>query len=422
MKNKLIELALKENIQIEITENLSKCTDINIINGKEKLFQITKVSTYIIKAIKDSKCVKIVTESLKNPKMLIENIQNILAIQENNNKNSLSKGHITNKLEEKENLDYNIVKKDLISLENLKEKFPEIIAIESSYSHYGNGNYINNSNSELIEEYSYNEFGIKITAEKNNKRQIKYVFYYSQNYNFDKFKAFLLEKTENLILKLESDSCKTNKYNIILKNTVVADILKTFSSSFQAKNILLKESVLSNKFEKKVFSDKISIIEDPQNKNAIINCFFDSEGTPTTYKEIIKNGVFIKKLNNIEYALKTNEKPTGNASGVNNLYIKPGKSTFNELVSELGNGIIIDEVYGLHSGIDIKSGNISIQAEGLEVKNGKMIKGLNMIILSTNIFELFSNVNKVGNDLSNSLLNISAPSLLLENITIAGKK
>ena len=45
-----------------------------------------------------------------------------------------------------------------------------------------------------------------------------------------------------------------------------------------------------------------------------------------------------------------------------------------------------------------------------------------MIILSTNIFEVFSNVLDVGNDLSKDNLNISAPSLLLENITIAGKE
>ena len=77
---------------------------------------------------------------------------------------------------------------------------------------------------------------------------------------------------------------------------------------------------------------------------------------------------------------------------------------------------------GLHSGIDVKSGNISVQAEGLLVEDGKITKGLTMIILSTNIFELFTNVVSVGNDLSKNSPSISAPSLLLNNITIAGKE
>ena len=47
-----------------------------------------------------------------------------------------------------------------------------------------------------------------------------------------------------------------------------------------------------------------------------------------------------------------------------------------------------------------KTGIISVQADGLKVENGVITKGLNMIILSTNIFEVFSNVLEVGNDLS----------------------
>ena len=104
------------------------------------------------------------------------------------------------------------------------------------------------------------------------------------------------------------------------------------------------------------------------------------------------------------------------------MYVKCGNKSFDELVKDLDNGIIIDEAVGFHSGVDKKTGNISVQAEGLYVKSGKIIKGLNMIILQTNIFEVFSNVLEVGNDLSKDNLNISAPSLLLENITIAGKE
>ena len=84
-----------------------------------------------------------------------------------------------------------------------------------------------------------------------------------------------------------------------------------------------------------------------------------------------------------------------------------------------GNGI---EAYGFHAGVDKKTGVISVQAEGILVENGKLTKGLNMIILSTNIFEVFKNVCEVGNDLTKEYLSVTAPSLLLENITIAGKE
>ena len=92
------------------------------------------------------------------------------------------------------------------------------------------------------------------------------------------------------------------------------------------------------------------------------------------------------------------------------------------MIKKLNNGIIIDEAYGFHAGVDKKTGVISVQAEGILVENGKLTKGLNMIILSTNIFEVFKNVCEVGNDLTKEYLSVTAPSLLLENITIAGKE
>ena len=90
------------------------------------------------------------------------------------------------------------------------------------------------------------------------------------------------------------------------------------------------------------------------------------------------------------------------------------------IIKELDNGIIIDEAMGLHSGIDVKSGNISIPVSGYLVENGVITKGVDMIVLSTNIFELLSNVISVGNDLSQSRIDVLSPSLLLNNIAIAG--
>ena len=230
----------------------------------------------------------------------------------------------------------------------------------------------------------------------------------------------MLKKLDNVLIKLDSSSLKTDKYKVLLTNEVVTSILSTFVDSFNSKKIYLNESVFTDKLNKKIFSDKINIVED--SRNGIETEFFDSEGTIKEFQSIVKDGKFIKEINNLEYALLTKKDATGNANGVNNLYIVPGNNSYEELVKKLDNGVIIDEAYGFHAGVDKKTGIISVQAEGLKVENGVITKGLNMIILSTNIFEVFSNVLEVGNDLSKDNLNIGAPSLLLENITIAGKE
>lgn len=420
--NNLILLGKEYGMDIEVFKEKNNSTNISTLNDKVKLFQITNVDTYIIKAIKDNRCVKLVTENIKKTKELVEALNDIFLTSDNKNSNKLCSGNIKNKVKKDEDINYTLVKKDLVSLNHLKKDYTCIKSIEAEFSHVLCGNYITNlvNDCSMEDEAYFDSYGASITVEDNNLTRVLYVSFYSKEYNFKEFKNYLISRLDTLLIKLNSTSVKTDKYKVLLTNNVVESILTTFAGSFQSKGIMLNESVFAGKLNKKIFSDKITIVED--SPNGVYNTNFDSEGVIKSAQVLVKDGVFVKEINNIEYAIKTGKDATGNADGVNNLYIKCGNKSFDELVKDLDNGIIIDEAFGFHSGVDKKTGNISVQAEGLYVKSGKIIKGLNMIILQTNIFEVFSNVIEIGNDLSKSSLSVLAPSLLLSDITITGKE
>lgn len=418
--NDLINLGKKYDIDIEIFKEKNKTTEISTLNDELKLFQVTDVVNYIIKAIKNNRCIKIVTEDITDSQKIVNTLDEIFCVSDNKNINKLCKGNIKNIEKNTKEIDYSLVKSDLLSLNNLKKEYPCIKNIESEYIYFECNKEITNKVNDCdMEDESYvNLYTSSITVEKNGINRILYLAYYTKDYNFQEFNKYLLKKLKYLIIKLDSTSVKTNKYKVLLTNNVVDNILSTFINSFQSKAIYLNESILTDKLNKKIFDDKITIIED--SPNGIYKSNFDSEGTIKKKQTLVENGIFKKEINNIEYALKLNNLPTGNANGVNNLYIKKGNKSFDELIKILDTGIIIDEAFGFHSGVDTKTGNISVQAEGFLVKNGKITKGLNMILLSTNFFEVFTNVLELGNDLSNFNLNVSTPSLLLDNITITG--
>ena len=421
MKNKLINLGASFGIDIEIYERKNNIASINTLNDELKLFQVENISLYNIKAIKNNVCINLMTENIKNTKEIVDALEEMFATQDNKNKNLLCTGKLKKKVID-EKIDLEQVKKDLLSLNNLKESYSSIKSIETGYEHIYKGNYIDNkiNKCKMQNESYYNNIGVSLSIEDNNNTRVIYVNYYTKKYDFKEFKEYLLNKIELSLNKLNSSSIKTAKYNLLLSNDVVANILNAFVGSFHSKSIFMKESVLTDKLNKKIFSDKINICED--SKNGLDEILFDCEGTLKKRQDIILNGIFVKSINNLEYAIKMGEEPTGNADGVNNLMILPKDKSFASLLKELDNGVFIDEVYGLHSGIDKTTGNISLQAEGYLIENGKIKHGLNMIILSTNIFELFSNVLEVGSDLSKSSIKTLAPSLLLHDITITGKE
>ena len=422
MKNKLIDLAKIDNIELEINEDKVEGVKISSTNDKIDLFNISNITGYKIKAIKNDKCISFFTNNIDDNETIINNINKMLELSDNDNKNRLCTGNITNRLKTKPSYDYNEIKKDLVRLyKELKKEYKELKSLQTEFYTKMQGYYITNSSCNLVDEYAFDTFCVSYTLSKDNDNKSVYYNIYLKNYDYNYIKEDIVKSIDRTLLKLNCGSCKTDKYNIILTNKCVDKLLYFFSDMFFSKYMDLNTSILSDKFNTKIFNEKINIIEDPMKKDACINRIFDDEGVKTSYKEIVKDGKFIRKLNDLEYAIKNNEEPTGNSYGIMNLYIKPGKYSFDELVKKLDNGIIIDNIEGLHAGVDKKTGNISVQAEGLIVKDGKIVDGLNMILLASNLFEIFNNVEEVGNDMSTSLPAVFAPSLLLNNITITGK-
>lgn len=145
----------------------------------------------------------------------------------------------------------------------------------------------------------------------------------------------LIKDIKMALKQTKKEKLKTQKYDIIVDSTVMKSILSNFIDMLSATNIRQKISCLEGKLNEKVFSDKLTIIEDPKNDDYPGATIFDDEGTETEKKEIIKDGVLKTYLYNIKEAKEQNQKTTGNgysSISTRNMYIKPGDKTLEEMM------------------------------------------------------------------------------------------
>ena len=182
-----------------------------------------------------------------------------------------------------------------------------------------------------------------------------------------------------------------------------------------------------NTIYQKIASSKVTIEDKPLQKNAFVR-WFDDEGVATYNKPIIKNGVLQTYLYNLTTAAKDGVQTTGNGFGGGKkgvepafIAVKPGKKSQDELFQEVGEGVFITDVSGLHAGLNRQSGNFSLQSTGFMIENGKKGKPLDLITVSGNLFEIFKDVIDVGNDVKVSPSGASAPSFLIKKIAVSGK-
>ena len=423
MVKSLINNAKKENIILEVKQNKSSGALINITNGIKEKYEVSNTNFYNIKALIDNKTVNIRTSKIDDVQGIINEIKSTASLIEEKTENTLAKDIDINRVSSKKiEVDLKKVLEELLSLEKLKDKYKEISHLEIDFAYDYNEISIINETASLYDNNLIFSYGASIVVKKEDKTQSVYFNKVSKEHNFEELKEDLIKKIEDVINKIDAESIESSKYNIVLKNEAAFSILRNITSLFNAEKINKNLSCLSGKFNKQIFSDKITIIEDPSNDLYPGKRLFDDEGTKTYYKEIVKNGKFITKLYDNKEALKDKTVSTGNSFGVRNIYIKPGEKSFEDLVKACKNGAIIDRVEGLHSGLNTLTGEFSLQAQGYKIKDGKINEALNLIILTSNIFELFGNVKEVGNDLKFKSLVGASPSLLIENISISGSK
>lgn len=231
--------------------------------------------------------------------------------------------------------------------------------------------------------------------------------------------------------KLGGKSIPSGSYNTVIYNEAMVQLLETFAGTFSGDAAQKGLSLFKGKEGQMVASSLVTIVDDPLMDDGLASTPFDDEGVATFTKELIHEGKLNTLLHNLKTAHKQGVKSTGNgfkasyASSVgvseSNLYLKEGDKSFEDLMNEIDEGIIITDLAGLHSGANTVSGDFSLAAKGFYVKDGKKTFPVEQITLAGNYFELLKNITSVGNDLKFPMSNVGSPSVIATGLSIAGK-
>lgn len=239
------------------------------------------------------------------------------------------------------------------------------------------------------------------------------------------------EAVENALEKLGGKPVDSGCYRVLLKPHAVCDLLAAFSLMFSADEAQKGCSLLAGKEGQKIANECVTLWDDPF--DPVAPRAFDGEGTPCLKKAVISKGELKTLLHNLKTAKKAGVESTGNASrrsaasavGVSPAVfrLEAGDSSFERLLLELKNGLVISELEGLHAGVDAVSGDFSLKASGYLVERGARVRPVSNITVAGNFIALMKGVVALGNDSRFALPQggyYAAPSMLVEQLTVAG--
>ena len=406
---------------IQITEKENHGSSAKTLNGELDYLNNFDNTSYEIKAEYNKKTVKL------NSNYLAEDILDLLIMKSTSTDSSYEDEYLekNQNIKKEIGIDIDTSKeiKIIKELDKLRNNYKKISALEVYfYEQYQNIRIINSKGVDISTNSHLSTFAVEtVVKDKETTSFGKEILTTNKkDINFEEFTKDVIEKA---VIQNNKEKLECRKYNIILDNDVAGRIISHLGTMLAGDAIRNKVSCLGDKLDKKVFSDKLTIVQEPTNKKYPGYRLFDDEGTKTSDITIIDKGKVKTYLYNIKEAKIKGIKSTGNGYGgiaTRNMYARPGNVNIEELLKELDNGIYITDFMGsMSSAINIVNGQISLQVFGFIVKDGKIIKGFEPAIMTTTIFELLSNIETIGNDLVFTNTNCASPSILIKDISIA---
>lgn len=277
---------------------------------------------------------------------------------------------------------------------------------------------------DLSDDYRYAYALIYLSAEENGiTKSADEIVFFEKAEDFDA--AIVAGRAvDKVVAKLNPVDITSCKCDVVFKNETFADLLSTISGIFSANVVHEKRSQLEGKIGQKIAAETVTLIDNPLLDNGYNSRSFDSEGYPSRLNEVIKDGILKTYLHNLRTAHKDGIKSTGNGSGgrgisFSNFYVKPGKSSKEEVLKKAGNGVYITDLNGMHAGYSSVSGDFSFGAEGFKIEDGKIGASLNQFTISGNVYRLLEDIAALGNDLKFSPGGFGAPTVMVEGLTVS---
>ena len=223
---------------------------------------------------------------------------------------------------------------------------------------------------------------------------------------------------EKTISRLDAQKLKTGKYPVMFAADVATGLIGHLVMAISGGNLYRKSSFLLDHLGKQVLPEWFNISERPHVLRGLASSPFDSEGVYTQDRDIITDGVLATYLLTSYAARKMKMDPTGHAGGIHNWYVKSTGQNFEQMLKELGTGLLVTETMG--QGVNVVTGDYSRGAAGFWVENGEIQYPVSEITIAGNLKDMFNQIVAVGSDVE-TRSQIQTGSILLDTMKVAGE-
>jgi PmbA protein len=222
----------------------------------------------------------------------------------------------------------------------------------------------------------------------------------------------------------------TKRTTVVLDPYVTSQFVSILSSAFNGENVAKGRSIFAGRLGEQVAVPFFTLVDDPTNKLAYTATDIDGEGLAARRNVLIEDGALQMFVHSSYSARRMQTKSTGNATrggfagspgvGCLAMQVTPGAKSQAELIADIDDGVLIQEVSGLHSGVNPISGDFSTGASGMTITHGKVGAPIREFTIGSTLQRMLLDIVAVGNDVDWLPMRAAGLSLVINDVTISG--
>ena len=246
---------------------------------------------------------------------------------------------------------------------------------------------------------------------------------------FDLAKA-AKEASDRATRLLGATKPSTKRTTVVLDPYVTASFLGIISSTLNGESVAKGRSLFKDRLGENVANSIVTLVDDPTNPKAYTATDLDGEGLAARRNVLIDAGVLQQFVHSSYSARRVGAKSTGNAIrggfkgtpgvGCLALQLLPGDRDQDALIADIDDGVLIQSVSGLHSGVNAISGDFSAGASGLTITNGQVGGPIREFTIASTLQRMLQDVVEIGNDVDWLPMRAAGVTLAIRDVTMSG--
>ncbi len=238
------------------------------------------------------------------------------------------------------------------------------------------------------------------------------------------------DAVERAVRLLGARKPASRRLTVVLDRMVTAQFLGIIGGTLNGEAVLKGRSIFGERLGDTIAAPSLTFVDDPTNPLAYTATDVDGEGLAARRNVLIEDGVLRRFVQSSYSGRRSGAASTGNGvrggfrgtpgCGCLAIQVAPGTRSQEELIAGIDDGVLIQSVQGLHSGVNSISGDFSTGASGLMIRKGALAEPVREFTIASTLQRLLLDLVELGSDVEYLPSRAVGISAVVDGVTLSG--